>query len=62
MTGLRVFFHRLSGFLRKGSLERDMDDELDFHLQMEIAENIRKGMPQAKHIRKPSGVWAASHN
>jgi predicted permease len=44
MTGLRVFFHRLSGLLRKGSLERDMDDELDFHLQMEMAENIRKGM------------------
>jgi len=44
MTGLRVFFHRLSGLLRKGSLERDMDDELDFHLQMEITENIRKGM------------------
>jgi predicted permease len=44
MTGLRVFFNRLSGLLRKGSLERDMDDELDFHLQMEIDENIRKGM------------------
>jgi predicted permease len=44
MTGLRVFFHRLSGLLRKGSLERDMDDELDFHLQMEITENIRRGM------------------
>src|SRR5437763_150809 len=44
MTGLRVFFHRLSGLLRKGSLERNMDDELDFHLQMEITENIRKGM------------------
>jgi predicted permease len=48
MTRLRVFFHRLSGLLRKGSLERDMDDELDFHLQMEIAENIRKGMPPAE--------------
>jgi predicted permease len=44
MTGLRVFFHRLFGLLRKGSLERDIDDELDFHLQMEIAENTRKGM------------------
>jgi predicted permease len=44
MTGLRVFFHRLSGLIRKGSLESDIDAELDFHLQMEIAENIRKGM------------------
>jgi predicted permease len=45
MTGLRVFFHRLSGLVHKGSLESDIDAELDFHLQMEIAENIRKGMP-----------------
>jgi predicted permease len=32
------------GLVRKGSLEHDMNDELDFHLQMEIAKNIRKGM------------------
>jgi predicted permease len=60
MTGLRVFFHRLSGLLRKGSLERDMDAELDFHLQMEIAENIRKGMPageaRSKAQRRLGGV------
>ena len=60
MTGLRVFFHRLSGLLRKGSLERDMDDELDFHLQMEITENIRKGMSptqaQSEAQRRLGGV------
>jgi len=44
MTPLRVLFHRLYGLVRKGSLERDMDDELDFHLQMEVAESLRKGM------------------
>jgi len=48
MTGLRVFLWRLAGLFRKGSLERDMDEEIDFHLQMEIAENLRRGMtPQA---------------
>jgi predicted permease len=46
MTRLRILLSRLSGTLRKGTLERDMDDELDFHLQMEIAENIRKGMTE----------------
>jgi predicted permease len=44
MIPLRVLFHRLYGLIHKGSLERDMDDELDFHLQMEIAESLRKGM------------------
>jgi hypothetical protein len=44
MTRLRVLLCRLSGLFRKGSLERDMDDELHFHLHMEIAENLRRGM------------------
>ncbi|HXB75172.1 MAG TPA: ABC transporter permease, partial [Candidatus Acidoferrales bacterium] len=44
MTPLRVLLCRLSGLVRKGSLERDMDDELHFHLQMEIGENLRRGM------------------
>ncbi len=46
MTVLRVLLRRLSGLVRKGSLENDMDDELGFHLQMEIAENMRKGMSE----------------
>src|SRR5579864_4068417 len=44
MTRLRVLLSRLSGFAGKQNLEHDMQDELDFHLQMEIAENTRKGM------------------
>lgn len=46
MTNMRVFLSRFSGLMRKGSLEPDLDEELDFHLQMEIAENLRKGMPR----------------
>lgn len=46
MTALRVLLSRLAGLLRKGSLESDMDDEVGFHLQMEIAENMRKGMSE----------------
>jgi predicted permease len=48
MTNLRVLFCRLTGLVRRGSLERDLDDELQFHLQLETAENVRKGMPPAE--------------
>jgi macrolide transport system ATP-binding/permease protein len=44
MTALRVFFRRLSGLFRMGRLEREMDEEFDFHLQNEVAENVRNGM------------------
>lgn len=45
MTRLRILLARLFGLIRKGRLEPELDEELDFHLQMEINENIRKGMP-----------------
>src|SRR5580693_2195655 len=44
MTKMRVLLSRLSGLFRKGTLEPDIADEIDFHLQMEISENIRRGM------------------
>ena len=44
MTAIRVLFSRLAGLFGKRDLEPNLDEELDFHLQMEIAENIRKGM------------------
>jgi macrolide transport system ATP-binding/permease protein len=49
MTAIRVFVSRLSalfrtGRLRRDMLERDMNDEFDFHLENEVAENIRRGM------------------
>jgi macrolide transport system ATP-binding/permease protein len=44
MTAIRVFLSRLSGLFRTGRLESDMDEEFDFHLQNDVAENLRKGM------------------
>jgi macrolide transport system ATP-binding/permease protein len=44
MTRLRVLLCQLSGLFRRGSLERELDEELDHHLQLEIADNLRKGM------------------
>ncbi len=42
MKRWRVWCWRVAGFLRRS--EQDLDDELDFHLQMEAAENRRRGM------------------
>jgi predicted permease len=44
VTRLRVWCWRILGFLRQESLERDLDEELDFHLHMETADNLRKGL------------------
>jgi len=47
MTRLRVLLYRLTGLVRRGSLERDLDEELAHHLQLETAENVRRGMTPA---------------
>src|SRR6266481_2564334 len=44
MTAIRVFLSRLLGLFRTGRLERDMQEEFDFHVQNEVAENLRRGM------------------
>jgi predicted permease len=60
MTPLRVFLRRLSGLLRQGNLERDLEEELDHHLEMETAEDIRQGMTaeeaQTAALRRLGGV------
>ncbi len=35
MTGLRVLLSQFAGLFRRGKLERDLDDELRFHLEMQ---------------------------
>jgi putative ABC transport system permease protein len=44
MTWLRVFFHRLRGMIFKRRFERDLEDEIRSHLEMQIEENVRQGM------------------
>ena len=41
---LRVLLHRLLGIFRKGKLDRELDDEIKSHLEMQIEDNVRKGM------------------
>jgi putative ABC transport system permease protein len=48
---LRKLFHRLFASLRRGKTEREMERELRFHLEMETAENIRRGMSEEEAQR-----------
>ncbi len=43
---LRKQFHRLRASLRRGKIEREMDAEMRLHLEMETAENVRRGMSE----------------
>ncbi len=43
---LRQLFHRLTASLRRRNAEREMDVEMRFHLEMETAANIRRGMSE----------------
>jgi predicted permease len=45
MRRLRAWLLRLVGTFCGGRRERDLDDELEGHLQLHIADNIRAGMP-----------------
>jgi hypothetical protein len=48
---LRNLFHRLSAQLRRGKVEREMDAEMRFHLEMETAENMSRGINEEETRR-----------
>jgi predicted permease len=60
MIRLRVFFQRLRGLFFQRRLERDLDEEIGSHLEMQIEENVRQGMSpeEARQaaLRKFGGV------
>jgi putative ABC transport system permease protein len=60
MSWARVVGARVRGLFRRGRLERDLDDEVRFHLDMQIEENLRSGMSpaEARHaaLRSFGGV------
>src|SRR5262245_16627434 len=60
MTWLRIFIHRLCGLFLKRKSERDLEDEIRSHLDMQIADNLRLGMSpeEARYeaLRKFGGV------
>ena len=53
MRGLRAFLHRLRALLLRDRLERELDDEIRSHLEMQAEENRRRGM-------SPDEAWRAA--
>jgi hypothetical protein len=50
MTPLRVLFRRLLSRFRRDRWESDLDDELQFHLQMETDRHLERGLsPREAH-------------
>jgi len=60
MTTLRVFLSRLRALFRRQKFEDDLTDEIQAHLEMQIADNLRQGMTpeEARYLalRKFGGV------
>ena len=60
MTNLRIFLSRLRGLFRKRTLEQEMADEIQAHLEMQIEDHLRQGMTleEARYLalRKFGGV------
>src|SRR5262245_17003622 len=44
MRYLRAWLVRLAGLFDKQQRDRDLDDELQTHLEMQVADNLRRGM------------------
>jgi hypothetical protein len=44
MNIVRQLWRRLLSLLRRGRLERDMEEEMRFHLEMQIEQNLGAGM------------------
>jgi putative ABC transport system permease protein len=52
VTSLKGFRARLRALLRRGAAERELDQELRFHIQMETEKNVRAGMSAADARRQ----------
>jgi hypothetical protein len=48
------------GLFFRDRLERELDDELRFHLEKQVEENLRAGMSEAEAHRKPGSPSAVS--
>src|SRR5262245_6525475 len=44
MNAIRQLWRRLFSLIRRGRLEREMEEEMRFHLEMQIEQNLEAGM------------------
>src|SRR5262245_32720346 len=60
MIWLRVFLHRLRGLFLKRKLERELEDEIRAHLEMQVEDHLAQGMSrdEARYqaLRKFGGI------
>ncbi len=49
---LTDLIHRLRAVLRRRTIERELDEELQFHLEEEIRKRVASGMPLAEAVRQ----------
>ncbi len=56
MRGLRWVVSWLRALFRRDTLERELDKEMRFHLDMETAANVRRGMTLEEARRRASRV------
>src|SRR5579864_2592681 len=63
MGAIAAFLARLGGVFGSHQRDRDLNEEMEFHLQMQIADNLRAGMTPAEARRsaliKAGGIEAA---
>jgi putative ABC transport system permease protein len=52
LASIRAFLWRVRHLVRRTTVETGLDAELEFHLQMEMAENLRQGMAPAEARRR----------
>ena len=57
---LREFFYRINALFHRSSLDQEMDEEMQYHLERETEENLRRGMnpEDARHraLRNFGGI------
>jgi ABC-type antimicrobial peptide transport system permease subunit len=54
---MRIFFQRLLVLLRRDQLERDLDDEVSFHLAMVEHEHLRDGASLSRRAIAAMLFW-----
>ena len=57
MTWLRVFIHRLRGVFLKRRRQRELEDEIRCHLEMQIEDNLRQGMSSDGCVAKTGAFY-----
>ena len=54
MELIRILLTRFATLFRGRTLDADLDEELRAHIDLAIAENLRRGMSESKRAQEPS--------